>query len=292
MVKQRKSLGRGLSNLLGDAAGLVDKLPQTHSAYSEIAIEQIEANPNQPRKLFEEKELDELAETIKSMGLIEPVVLRSLGKEKYQLIAGERRLRAAQKAGFKKVPAVCKEVDDLKALEMGLIENIQREELNPIEEARAYERWMSVTNQKPDVLAKKVGKDRTTIRNLTRVLKLPEEVLELVEKKQLSIGQVRPLLNINNPRQLKQLSQKIVQMQWSSRKVEEEVGRLTESKLHRKPQRNRDPNLVHLEKQLRKTLSAKVQLEQKKDGSGKISIYYGNLKDLDRLLECIGDLKP
>ena len=287
MAKQRKSLGRGLSNLLAGTEEITST-PQSHPNYSEISIENIEVNPDQPRKRFEEKELSELAETIKSVGLIEPVILRRLRKDKYQLIAGERRFRAAQMVGFKKIPAILKRVDDLQSLEIEIIENIQRESLNPVEEARAYGQWMQATNQKLDVLARKVGKDRTTVRNLIRILKLPREVLELVETKQLTVGQVRPLLNINNPHLLKQLALKIMRMQWSARRVEEEVGNLTESQVYKKSQRRRDANIAHLENSLRKALSARVQVEHKKNGKGKVTIYYGNLKDLDRLLELIG----
>ena len=295
MSKQRKPLGRGLSNLLPETKP-EGSLIQDNPDYQEIALDCIVPNPKQPRKRFAQEDLQELAETLDSVGIIEPVVVRPLtldrmsaGKKQYQLIAGERRFRAAKLSGFKKIPAVIKQVNEIQALEIGIIENIQRKELNPIEEARAYEYWMQATQQKADVLAKKVGKNRSTVKNLTRILKLPLETLELIEKKELSIGQARPLLSIGDRKELHKLALKICKESWNTRRVEEEVARLTEKQSSmRKLSASKDPNIAKLEKNLRTRLSARVELQHKKNGNGKITIYYGNSKDRERLLKSLG----
>ena len=286
--KSKRPLGRGLSNLLA-GAGEKSFVVESNPNYKEIAIQNIEANNNQPRKKFDLKELEELATTLHSVGLIEPVVVRVLENEKYQLIAGERRWRAAQIAGFKRIPAVIRQANELQAIEIGIIENIQREELNAVEEGRAYEHWMSLTNQKPDVLAKKIGKSRSTVRNLTRILKLPPEVLTLIEENKLSVGQARPLLSIGDARQLIRIAQRIVKENWNSRKVEDEVARLLDTKNSAASDAKKaDPNVNQLEHVLRTRLTAKVHVHHKRNGSGKIIIHYGNLSDMDRLLDIIG----
>ena len=263
-TEMKGPLGRGLSNLLDISS---EKIPTVDASpnYKEIPINDIEPNKDQPRKVFKEKELQELAETLHSVGLIEPVVVRILKPGKFQLIAGERRWRAAKIAGFKYIPAVLRQANDLQAIELGIIENIQRENLNPIEEGRAYQQWMQLTKQKPDMLAKKIGKNRSTIRNLTRILNLPEEVLTLIENNKLSIGQARPLLSIGNTSQLIKLAKKISDEGWTSRKVENEIAQLTEKKKVSITGEKKDPNLHSLEQKLRNHFSAKVQLQHKKE---------------------------
>ncbi len=289
MSTARKPLGRGLSNLLAGAD--VPKYSNGDSPnYKEIPLEYITANPHQPRKRFEGKELEELAETMRKVGLIEPIVVRCLDKElnHYQLIAGERRFRAAQMAGFRKIPAILKQANDLQALELGIIENIQREELNPVEEARAYAYWIEATKQKPDVLAKKIGKNRSTVTNLLRILKLPDAILELLETNKLTVGQARPLLGIGDKRVLKQMAVKIAREAWTTRKVEDEVARLVQKRGETQSKRKHDANLAQLEKELRIKLTARVQVRHKRNGAGNITIHYGNLQDLDRLLALLG----
>ena len=295
--KQRKALGRGLSNLIAEAGQEGGAFISENSNYKEVPLECIIPNPKQPRKHFVQEELEDLAKTLETVGMIEPVVLRPLasGKEEYQLIAGERRFRAAKIAGFKKIPAIFKQANELQTLEIGIIENIQRKNLNPVEEARAYEYWMEATQQKADVLAKKVGKNRSTVKNLTRILKLPPEVLELVEKEKLSVGQARPLLSIGDRKELQRLALKVCKEAWSARRVEEEVARLVEGKSSStkaflgssKGASLNDPNIREIEKILRTRLSARVELHHKKNGSGKITLYYGNSRDRERLLETI-----
>ncbi len=287
----KKPLGRGLSNLF---QGL-NTLDPNHinisenPNYKELPIEQVFPNPNQPRKLFEEKEMSDLLETIQEVGLIEPIVVRFIKEKEYQIIAGERRYRAAIKAGFKKIPSIIKQANEIQALELGIIENIQRQELNPIEEARAYLLWMESTQEKMEVLARKVGKDRSTIKNLIRLLKLPEEIQILIEKKVLTVGQARPLLSIGDPQLIKKIAKKIINENWNSRRVEDEVGKMTETKkVSYSTEKDKDANSLTLEKKLRARFSAKVTVNHKKNGSGNITLHYGNLNDLDRLLESMG----
>jgi ParB family chromosome partitioning protein len=281
----KRTLGRGLSNLLPGADQAGDRpVIRDNPNYQEIALTEIRPNPKQPRKHFNEADIKELAKTLHSVGLIEPVVVRKV-ENHYQLISGERRFRAATVAGFKKLPAVIKQVNDLQALEMGIIENIQREELGPIEEARAYEFWMNETGRKASDLADKVGKDRTTITNLIRLLKLPPEVLDLIEQRMLTPGQARPLLAIGDRKVLGQIATKIAREGWTARRVEDEVARIMDGPVSKAPKPGRDPNIKHLEDRLRTKFTTRVQITHKKKGGGKISISYANLEDLERLME-------
>lgn len=289
-MAKKSGLGRGLSNLI---PGTPDDDSSSSSSsgesrqYREIAIEDIVPNPKQPRKVFDEAELQELSATFKTVGLIEPIVVR-FNEEKYEIISGERRWRAARIAGFKKIPAILKAVSDIESLEMALIENIQRQELTAVEEARAYEQWMQESGQKATELSARIGKDRATITNLVRLLKLPEEILDLVDRRLMSGGQARPLLGIADKNAMMRLARRIVQENWSARKVEDEVARLGEVTSAKKAPRKKDANLKQLEEKLRKQLTARVQVQHNKSGSGKITLHYGSLDDLDRLLASIG----
>lgn len=289
-MAKKLALGRGLSNLLpgaDDGNGSIQI--STNPDYQEIAIDEIEPNPEQPRKRFQQQELEELAQTIQAVGLIEPVVVRRVG-ERYQLISGERRWRACRQAGYRKIPAVIKSVSDVQALEMGIIENIQREELNPVEEARAYEQWMDRTGLKPSQLAERVGKDRSTITNLLRLLKFPPEVLTLIEEKKMSAGQARPLLSIGDKKMLLQFAGKIVNEGWSARRVEEEVSQVMEGSRPASTMESarRDPNIARVEERIRSKMTAKVQIVHKTSGAGKIILHYASLDDMERLMEIMG----
>ncbi len=287
-----KKLGRGLSHLLPTTKGDSTPAVSSNPDYQELPITEIDPNPDQPRKRFNDRDIDELARSLTSVGLIEPVVVRKI-KDRYQLISGERRWRACQQAGFKKIPAVIKKLNDTQALEMGIIENIQREDLNPIEEARAYEQLMSLTGMKASAIADKVGKDRTTITNLIRLLKLPEQILQLIEEGQIKAGQARPLLGLGDKAMMYQLAKKIVIQGWSARRVEDEIARITDpagvkTKTGKKVAGRKDANVKALEEKIRKQYMAKVQVEHTRKGGGRISIHYGNLDDLDRILGLLG----
>lgn len=287
-MAKKSGLGRGLSNLLpgaGDAPAKVDSNPE----YQIIPLKDIDPNPDQPRKNFRENELQELAKSLQSVGMIEPVLVKVNG-ERYTIIAGERRWRAASIAGFKKIPVIVKQLSDLQALELALIENIQREDLTAIEEARAYDQLMQISGDKAADLARKLGKDRATITNLVRLLKLPDEVLELIENRKITAGQARPLLSLGDKRMMLKIANRIVSEGMTARKVEEEVGRLTENagtpKSTTAPKK--DANTRNIEERIRARFTAKVDINHKKTGAGKISINYSSLDELDRILELMG----
>lgn len=284
-----KRLGRGLSHLLPTAPSAQSAV-RSHPEYQELAISEIVPNPDQPRKHFDEREIEELAATLHSVGLIEPVIVRRVG-EQYQLISGERRWRACRKAGFKKVPAIIKKLNDVQALEMGIIENIQRENLSPLEEARAYEALIEKTGMKPSAVAERVGKDRTTVTNLLRLLKLPEPVLDLLARGELTAGQARPLLSLGDRQVVLRTARQVVAQGWSARRVEDEVAKLTDGSSSRskrtRPASSADANTRALEEKLRRKLMARVKLDHSKKG-GRLTIHYGNLEDLDRILEILG----
>ncbi len=288
MVK-KTGLGKGLSNLIPSAGGGRTAGVQIveHPDYRELSIQEIVPNPNQPRKRINQAELDELAKTLHTVGLIEPIVVRKIkNEERYEIISGERRFQACKKAGFKKIPAMIKQVNDIQALEMGIIENIQREELNPIEEARAYQALLDKTGQKPIQIAEKVGKDRTTITNLLRLLKLPDQVLEIIEHGQMSAGQARPLLSIADPRVLIKLAGRIAREGWTARRVEDEIARLQEGGAKSSAKKDKkDANIRHLEERLRAKFTTKVDIAHGRGGAGKITLHYTSLDDLDRLLD-------
>ncbi|MCS7204239.1 MAG: ParB/RepB/Spo0J family partition protein [Leptospiraceae bacterium] len=285
-MEKRKSLGKGLANLLPEITSIQDGVI---SEYQYIDVDSIIPNPDQPRKKINELELEGLAETIKNVGIIEPIIVRKKD-EGYVIISGERRWRAAKMAGFKKIPAIIKnDLDEIKSLEMAIIENIQREDLTPIEEAKAYEKLIELTKWNIKQVAEKVGKDRSTVSNLLRLLKLPEEIQDLVNEKKITAGQVRPLLSIADKKMMIQLAQKIINEDWSARKVEEEVAKLTDPKNKRSKKENfKDPTLIKIESKLRAKFTTKVEIQHQNSGSGKIVIHYANLDEFDRILELLG----
>ncbi len=283
MNEKKKGLGKGLSNLLPDIS--TDEKDNFNTEYQYIDLHKIIPNPDQPRKHISEKELNELAETIKNVGIIEP---KKEG-DKFMIISGERRWRAAQIVGFKKIPAIIKNhVDEIKKLEMAIIENIQREDLNPIEEARSYERLVQLTNLTIKEIGVKVGKDRSTISNLLRLLKLPEEIQQLLVEKKISVGQARPLLSITDKKMMIHLANKITNENWSSRKVEEEVAKLTETKKVKEKDSFKDPSILEIEKKIRAKFSTKAEIQHHSNGNGKIILHYANLDEFDRILGELG----
>lgn len=285
MSVKRSGLGRGLSNLIPDAPVVKNT---NSSEFQYLNIDEIEPNPKQPRRSFNEKELTELADTIQHVGIIEPIVVRSKNN-RYIIISGERRWRASKLIGYKKIPAVIKDYDDVKAAEVALIENLQREDLNSIEEARAYESLIELTGDKPADLAKKLGKDRTTVTNLLRLLKLPEEVMTLIENRMINAGQARPLLSLGDRKMISQLAGRIAKEGWSARRVEDEVAKLTEISGPKKAKSsNKDANIRKLEERIRARLTAKVDLAHKGSGGGRLSVQYTSLDDLERILDLIG----
>ena len=279
----RQPLGRGLSSLLGDEA--------TNENVVELGIDQIEPNSEQPRTRFPEAALDELAQSIMVNGIVQPVVVRKRGA-KYQLIAGERRWRAAQRAGLRRIPVVVREVSDDKLLELALVENIQRQELNPIEEARAYRKLMDTIGLTQETVAERVGKERSLIATSLRLLKLPPEVLHWIEDEKLTAGHGRALLLANDPAAQRRLAKTIIDRSLSVREAEKLVKRAgsefsqTIGNITVTPRK--DANIDSAETKLRRKLGTNVSILPDKRGTGgKLEIEYYNMDDLDRIYQVI-----
>lgn len=284
---KRQALGRGLGSILP-----TDSQTNANPQIFEIPIRQIERNPYQPRQDFKEEPLDELAASIKVHGIIQPLTVRKLSDRKYQLISGERRLRASQIANLKEVPAYVRTADDEQMLEMALIENIQREDLNPIEIALTYQRMIDELGLKQNELGEKVGKKRATVTNYLSLLKLPEKIILGLREGDLSTGHAKAIKNIEDPIQQIQVFQDIVERGLSVRQAEEmarKIKQAAEPKEEKKaPPAN--PNDIHLRevsKQLEEKFATKVRLNQKPDGQGELVLGFNNTEDLNRLLELL-----
>jgi ParB family transcriptional regulator, chromosome partitioning protein len=257
----------------------------------EIDIDLIEPNNFQPRTNFNEEKLEELAQSIKSNGVIQPLLVRRIDNGKYQLVAGERRWRASQRAGLLKVPCVVKDIPDDKMLELALVENIQRQELNAIEEAQAYKRLVETLGFTQEMVAQRVGRDRTFITNYLRLLRLPEDIQELVVIEKLSMGHARALVGIDDPEIQRKLAKNIIDKGLSVRQTEYLVKSTIEGKTQPKEEISTvkdDPNVKSAEAKLRRKLSSKVNIMvNQKNGGGKIEITFYDEKDLGRLYEII-----
>lgn len=281
---KRQALGRGLGSILPTDPQTTGK-PQIF----EISVRQIERNPYQPRQDFKSEPLDELAASIKVHGIIQPLTVRKLSDRKYQLISGERRLRAAQLAKLTEVPAYIRTADDEQMLEMALIENIQREDLNPVEIALTYQRMIDELGLKQEELGDKVGKKRATVTNYLSLLKLPEKIILGLREGELSTGHAKAIKNINDPVQQHQLFQDIIDRGLSVRQAEEMARKLKQAKTAKpKEEPAPHPNDIHLKqvsRQLEEKFSTRVRLVQKQDGQGELALSFNNTEDLNRLLE-------
>ena len=281
----RQSLGRGLSALLGDE--------KPRDQIVELGLDQIEPNSEQPRSRFEETALDELARSILSNGIVQPIVVRPHGA-KYQIVAGERRWRAAQRAGLHRIPVAVREVPDEKLLELALIENIQRQELNPIEEARAYRKLIDSIGLTQDAIAERVGRERSLIATSIRLLRLPEDVLEMIEEGKLSAGHGRALLLTDDPAAQRRLAKVIAETGASVREAEGIVKKGAKPKPqkvgNKQVKSGRDPNLISAETKLRRKLGTNVTIMPAQSGTGgKLVIEYYTMDDLDRVYQVIMD---
>jgi ParB family chromosome partitioning protein len=282
----RQPLGRGLSALLGDTPGAAVK---AEIAVNEVDIDLIDPNPEQPRTRFLESALDELAASIRSNGIVQPIVVRRNG-DRYQIVAGERRWRAAQKAGLRRVPVTLKENSDENHLEESLIENIQRQELNVVEEARAYRKLLDNIGFTQEELSERVGKDRSMISTALRLLKLPEQVLEFVENEMLTPGHARTLLVSNDSARQIEVAKAIVDFNLTVREAERMIKKKDSPKESKVDgtgvTATKDPNVRVAETKLMRALGTNVKISpSKKDGEGKIEIEYYSSTDLDRLYE-------
>ncbi|MBX7220096.1 MAG: ParB/RepB/Spo0J family partition protein [Blastocatellia bacterium] len=274
----RKALGRGLSALLPNTANASDD-------YLELDIDRITPNEHQPRSTFHEDKLEELAQSIRENGMVQPILVRRNGTG-YQIIAGERRWRAAQRVGLHKIPAVIRDVEDEKVLELALIENIQREELNPIEEANAYQRLMEDLKLRQEDVAKRVGKDRTTITNMLRLLRLSPDVQRLLEDNRLSVGHARAILALPTDEDQRKVAEVVIAKGFSVRETERYIKHIIEGGAPQpKPAAKAapDPNLKAAETKLEQTLKTKVRINHQPNNAGTIEIAFHSTDELDRL---------
>ncbi len=287
MAEKRPALGRGLSALIPTTPPAPAAVPPRErerepARPSELDIDLLAPNPRQPRQHIDETHLEELAQSIRSHGMIQPIIVRRAGNH-YEIVAGERRWRAAQHAGLLKVPVIVREVPDDKLLEVALIENIQREDLNAIEEAQAYRRLTDELNLSQEQVASAVGKDRATVANYIRLLKLPAEVRNDLAAGSLSMGHARALLSLPDESAQRRLARDVVSRQLSVRETEGLVRRETTPRVVPPPRRI-DPNTRAAEEQLKLALGTRVSILRKGQG-GRIEIHFANEDELQRLFE-------
>ncbi len=291
--KKYHALGRGLDALLS-----TDSVRTAGSStINEIPLDQIEPNADQPRSLFDEDALKELALSIHEIGIIQPITLRQIAENRFQIIAGERRWRASQMAGLTTIPAYIRTINDESVMEMALVENIQREDLNAIEIALAYEHLLEQTGMTQEKVSERVGKSRTAIANYLRLLKLPAQVQMALQKKEIDMGHARALLALDSPSQQLKVFKETLKNGWSVRKVEEIVQHLKngediedgKKKIVAKPQLPEEFN--QLRDRLSSFLQTKVQMTCSSKGKGKISIPFSNADELERIMMIFDQIK-
>ena len=294
----KRGLGKGLDSLIPTNVMMESEVKHatvsTASSAEEgkdgtlmVKLSKVEPNREQPRKTFDEDSLQELAESLKQFGMLQPILVQNRG-DYYEIIAGERRWRAAKIAGLKEVPVIVRELTDQEIVEISLIENIQREDLNPIEEAQAYKRLLTEFHLKQDEVAERVSKSRTAVTNSMRLLKLCDEVQKMVVDDMISTGHARALISIEDPEEQYLIAQKIFDEKLSVREVEKLV-----KDLHKPPKPPKEENRTlqaiyqEISERLKQSLSTKVSVSAKQNGAGKIEIEFYNHEDLERLLERI-----
>lgn len=291
--KSARRLGRGLDALFTTPGETTKAAEKVESALRNLPIAQIARNPFQPRKHFKAAELRELQESLRSSGLLQPVTVRTAASGAgFELIAGERRLRAAANLGWNEIPAVIKELSDKEILTLALVENLQRSDLNPVEEAEGYDQLIREFGYTQQTVATIVGKDRSTVANILRILQLPPSVRELLQEGQLTAGQARPLLGLDNASRITAFARQIVNKGWSAREVERRVKASAEAKTNGKPSRltmtdARPAEIRSVEQRLRKHLQTDVAISLKAHDKGSITIEFYSPEDLERVLELI-----
>jgi len=305
---KRRALGRGLDALLPAtpaptpqaapvapaASATSPKSPAAPTAKaaplnaSVARIEELHPNRLQPRTRFDDEALTELSESLKQLGMLEPILVRKRAGGGFEIVAGERRWRAAQRAGLHEVPIFVRELSDAKVFEAALVENLQREDLNPIETAQAFQRLLDDHGHSQESLAQLIGKDRSTIANALRLMKLPESVLELVSGKSLSEGHGRALLSASDPKLIVALSKQAVSNEWSVRETERQArAAVAASKTAPKAKAPNNANLKDLEERLTRSVGARVTVSDRK-GKGKLHITFASYDELDRIIELLG----
>ena len=274
IFKNKKGLGRGLSSLIGDT--------KTVSKNNKISVSDLIRNRYQPRKTFDEESLEELTNSIKSRGIIQPIIARPSSENKYEIIAGERRWLAAQRAGLHEVPVVVVDADDKKALEFGIVENVQRHDLNSIEEAEGYKRLIDEFSYDQEQVARFIGKSRSHITNSLRLLTLPSDVINLIQTNKLSQGHAKVLVGLENATLI---AKKIIKKNLSVRQAENLV------RIYKTPSKkiksSKDPNILYLEQQLMSKIGIKVQITNKRNNKGSMTFNYSNLDQLNYLIDVI-----
>ncbi len=288
---KRKAMGKGLAALLKDNAELnsaEDKnADQVVGTIAELEIGDIHANPGQPRTIFDTEALNELADSIRALGIIQPITVRKSGASKFEIISGERRFRAAKIAGLESIPAYIRLADDQSMLEMALVENIQREELDPIEVALSYERLIDECELTQEEMSTRVGKKRSTITNYLRLLKLQPLIQAGLRDKMIAVGHARALINVANEEDQLNLYQEIIAKELSVRQVEEASRKLKEGspkEVIKKTKASLPEKYVQMNQELKEVLDAEVELNRNQRGRGKITIPFKNDQELERLL--------
>ena len=288
MVK-RSALGRGLGALITDAAEDPKQRPEAVAAIQELRLEDIRPNPFQPRTEFDEEALNELAASIKSIGIVQPITVRAIEEGKYEIIAGERRFRASKIAGAETIPAYIRKTEDESLLELALIENIQREDLNAIEVAISYQRLLDECKLTQDGLSERVGKKRTTITNYLRLLKLPAPIQLAIRDKKISMGHARAIIGIEDPETQFMIFEQILKYDFSVRKVEEIVRELanpkTEGEERTLSRKNTEiGDYIAVQKHLAQRFNTKVELKRNETGKGKIVISFKSDDELEKII--------
>ena len=272
---QRKALGRGLSELLGTPEPEANQL-------REIDVDRIAPNAGQPRNLFNENSLEELAASIREHGVVQPVVVRSLGDGRFELVAGERRWRAAQRAGLTRIPAVVREAEKHESLELALVENIQREDLNPVDEAMAYQRLLSEFGMTQEEVARRVGKNRASVANTLRLLKLPGEVQQWLLEGRLTAGHAKALLSLTDPDAIVAAAREMMRRQLSVRQAESLVRQSAGTGTRAASKKEADPNVRAALMELERALGTRVTIRERQ-GKGQIEIHFHSQDELQRL---------
>jgi ParB family transcriptional regulator, chromosome partitioning protein len=289
--KRKMGLGKGLNAIFSNPNA--STIPNENDAKSyEINLSDIEVNPFQPRTNFDSIALEELKSSIIQQGIIQPIALRKLGVDKYQIISGERRFQASKLAGLKTIPAYVRAATDIQMLEMGIIENIQRENLNPVEIARSFQRLLKECNIKQEELGDRVGKDRTTVNNYLRLLNLPNVVLDGLNEKKLSMGHARALLGLDDKRKIEKLFDEIVSKDISVRKVEELVKKTNLQGSNPKPSGNQSPtkkktSLADYQKRFTSIFKKEISVMANEDQKGEIKIPFNSKEELESILKML-----
>jgi ParB family chromosome partitioning protein len=298
MAEKKRALGKGLSALLKNpdtditSAESIENSTKIVGSISELPLDQIEVNPFQPRTDFDEDALQELAISIKELGVIQPITVRKLGYDKFQLISGERRFRATQIAGLNSIPVYIRIANDQEMLEMALVENIQREQLNPVEVALSFQRLIDECKLTQEKMSERVGKKRSTITNYLRLLKLPAEILSALKKEDISMGHARALINVNNPETQLNIFRDAVSNKFTVREIEQIVKDFGNTN-YTKTSRNRTKYIPTFEHQkisndLSHSLGKEVKLKVLKSGKGKVEIKFNSAEELDEIIKKLG----